>query len=161
MFKFDVLKQHAFSKLGALKHTFGGATTWITLAIFAFSGVSAWNTPTVMIIREYVPWLSLHLFMIACVAGIVFLMWLEHFVVQSSMVLYWARMFWSKKNPLRKYMEGLGLRLDRVSKEQKVMNKKLDGLIKSNDALAEAIEKLDEATDKLNKTAVTHEQEKV
>ncbi len=113
-----LFKQHAFSRLGAFKHTFGGATAWITMAIFLFSGIAAWNTPTMDMVRMYIPWLTFPVFIGIAVSGIAIMMWLEHFIVQSSMVLYWAKMFWNKGNPLRRHQEKMDRKIDQLAKTQ-------------------------------------------
>jgi hypothetical protein len=122
--------------IGALNQLFGAAMGWVSMATFAFSGVAAWNTDTMAMLRDNIPWLNLGLFIGAVVAVIAFAMWLQHKYVQSSTVDYWRKMFY-EDNPS----------LERQKALEKII---IQYVITDEKFREEAIKILDEATKSKN-----------
>ena len=102
--------------LGMYLQTLGGAVGWITLLVFLFSGMSAWSSPTMLVVRGWFPWLNFVILMGAGTVGIFCLQWLQHRYAQPSAMVYWSRMFWEQDNPLRKAIEAQDKRLERIER---------------------------------------------
>jgi hypothetical protein len=109
-------KQKAIPFIGVFKQLFGGAITWATMAIFMFSGMTAWNTPTMDWVRSIIPWLSLPVFITIIVAGIILAMYLEHKFIQPSVMVYWNKMNYDHANPIRKDLKRIEDKIDKLSK---------------------------------------------
>jgi hypothetical protein len=121
-------KQKAIPFIGVFKQLFGGAITWVTMAIFLFSGITVWNTPTMDFLRSIVPWLNLPVFALIVASGLVLVMWSEHKFTQPSVMVYWLKMFWEHSNPMRLFLEEMDKknneRLDRIEKRLDELSKK-------------------------------------
>ncbi len=126
----NLFKQKQIPLLGAINQLVGAALAWASMGAFIFSGITAWNTPTVGIIRSFMPWLNIGLFIAVAMAAIFFIMWLQHKYVQSSTVDYWRKMFYDN-NPSMKRQKAL---------EQIILN----FVIQDDKARAEAKRILDE-----------------
>jgi hypothetical protein len=105
--------------------TLGGAVGWITLLVFLFSGMSAWSSPSMMVARNWLPWLNFAMLMGAGVVGIFCLQWLQHKYAQPSVMVYWSKMFWEQDNPMRKAIEAQEKRLNKIQET-------LDEIIRQN-----------------------------
>ncbi len=115
-----VVKQTPIPFIGVYKQLLGGAMSWVTLLTFAFSGIAAWNTHTMTLVRDAIPWLTLPVF-----AGILTVvlhgtMWLEHKFIQPSVMVYWNKMFYNHGNPIKTELESIGKRLAEI--ERKLAN---------------------------------------
>ncbi len=100
-------KQKPVRFIGVFRQVYGGASTWITLAIFIFSAISAWNTATLALLRGIFPWLNLYAFIGILIVGGVITLWLEYKFVQPSVMVYWNSMFYHHGNPMTKDLEEL------------------------------------------------------
>jgi uncharacterized protein involved in cysteine biosynthesis len=105
-------RQRGFRKLGMFLQTFGGATNWITLAIFLFSGMSAWSSPAMLEIRRWLPWLSFLVFLGIIFIGILVLMWLQHKYAQPSIMVYWNKMWYEQDNPMTADIQAIKKKLE-------------------------------------------------
>ncbi len=94
----NLFKQKPIQLLGAVNQLLGAAIAWASMGTFLFSGIAAWNTPTVGYIRDFAPWLSIWSFIAIVAAGIFFLMFIQHKYVQPSTMDYWGSMFWEEDN---------------------------------------------------------------
>jgi len=104
-------KQKGFRLIGLILQTFGGAMSWVTLAIFLFSGMSAWSSPAMLEVRKWIPWLSFPVFLGLIFAGILVLMWLQHKYAQPSIMVYWNKMFYEQDNPMTKDLKDIKKKL--------------------------------------------------
>lgn len=100
-------KQTPLPFIGTFKQLIGGASTWITLAIFLFSGIAAWNTETMTEVRRVLPWLNFLAFTGIIVGGLVLAMWMEFKFIQPSIMVYWNNLHYSHGNPLLPKIEQL------------------------------------------------------
>ncbi len=115
----NFFKQKPIQLLGAVNQLLGAAIAWASMGTFLFSGIAAWNTPTFGYIRDFFPWLNLGSFIAIVVAGISFLMWVQHKYVQPSIMGYWGSMFWQEANA-KKFVE----RQERIEKMLKELLEK-------------------------------------
>lgn len=116
-----LFRQRHLPFVGVFKMLLSGAVSWITLAIFVFSAISAWNTSTVLNIRFWLPWLNLYVFVGVVVCMIFVAMWLEYKFIQPSVMVFWNRMFYNHGSELRNDVEA-------IKNSQKDIDNKLDTL---------------------------------
>jgi len=107
-------KQVPMRWLGTFRQLFGGAATWITFAILIFTAVTAWNTPTAIVIREYLPWLSLGIFVALIFLAMAVAIWIEHKFIQPAIMLYWNRMHFKHGNPQQEQLDRIEIKLDKL-----------------------------------------------
>lgn len=88
--------RHPIPFIGGFRQLLGGAMSWLTIATFVFSGMAAWNTPTMDAVRGVLPWLNIGVFITIIVMAICFAMWLEHKWFQPSIMSYWGHLFWEE-----------------------------------------------------------------
>lgn len=112
-------KQKSYYILGMLQQVIGGAISWMTMAIFVFTGVTFWNTPTMESVREHLPWLTWWIFALIILAGIFLAMWLQHKFVQPSIMAYWNKMFYEQSNPMTTHLKRIEEKIDKLSKSNK------------------------------------------
>ena len=100
--------------------------TWITAAIFVFSGTTFWDSPTMVDIRSVATWLSLPLFALILFIGLLCIMWIEHKFVQPAIMTYWNKMFYEQDNPMT-------AQLNRIEKLSKDIAERLNALESKKD----------------------------
>jgi len=103
--KNTLTKQIRIPLLGEFRQLVGGAMTWFTFGTFAFAGMAAWDSEVVMVIRRLLPWLTFHVACILIVAAALLAVWVEHKFTQPSIMVYWLKMFWEQRNPMRTFLE--------------------------------------------------------
>lgn len=108
-------KQTPAKFLGILRQLFGGAMTWVTAAIFVFSSITFWDSPTVVEIRTMLAWLSLPIFALLMFSGLLLLMWLEHKFVQPAIMGYWNKMFYEQNNPMTEHLKRIEEKIDKLT----------------------------------------------
>ena len=123
-----IARQVPIRWIGTFRQLFGGASTWITLAVLAFTAITAWNTPTAMIIREYIPWLNLGVFMSIIVLVMVVAVWVEHKFVQPAIMLYWNKMHFTHGNPQQKQLDRIEKKIDELLKAESSDTKEPDNI---------------------------------
>lgn len=106
----NITKQKVIPFIGEFRQLIGGAMTWITLAIFAFTAITAWDSPTIVEIRMMLPWLNMYVSAGFGLFIIVFLVWLEHKYVQISILKYWNKMQY-ETSPMKKDLDAIKERL--------------------------------------------------
>lgn len=95
--------------------------SWVTIFIFIFSGLSAWNTDTMARVRDVFPWLNIGVFAAVVFIGLVIAMWLEHKWFQPSVMAYWNNMFYNQGNEVKTNMENILKKLSELEEEVKEM----------------------------------------
>jgi hypothetical protein len=108
-------KQTPIRVIGVIRQLFGGAMTWVTAAIFVFSGITFWDSPTIIEIRSFMTWLSLPVFALIIAAGLLILMWLEHKFVQPAIMGYWNKMFYEQDNPMTAHLARIERKIDALA----------------------------------------------
>ena len=108
-------KQTPIKFIGVIRQLFGGAMTWVTAAIFVFSGATFWDSSTMVYVRSALPWLSLPLFALSLLVGLVILMWLEHKFVQPAIMSYWNKMFYEQDNPMTEHLKRIEDKIDKLA----------------------------------------------
>lgn len=108
------LAQKHIPIVGVIRQLLGGAMTWITVLIFVFSALSAWNTSTMVTVRSWLPWLNMASFTVILFVGLLVALWLEHKWIQPSVMAYWNHMFYSHNNALRDDQARLEQKVDRI-----------------------------------------------
>lgn len=112
----NLFKQKSYYFIGLLQQVIGGVIGWLTIGIFIFSGITAWDTKTMSDIRTWFPWLTLRIFTLLVVAGCLFLIWLQHKFVQPSIMNYWNKMFYEQANPMTAHLKRIEDKIDALSK---------------------------------------------
>lgn len=110
-------KQTPFRLIGVLRQVYGGAMTWITAAIFVFSGATFWDSSIMVFTRSIFNWLSLPVFALVIFVGITIVMWCEHKFVQPAIMVYWNKMFYEQDNPMTAHLVRLEKKIDAISKK--------------------------------------------
>lgn len=110
------LAQKQIPFIGTFRQLMGGAMTWVTFLIFAFSMLAAWDTGTVKEIRDDLPWLNLVTFIAVTVAALIVAMIVEHKWIQPSVMAYWNQMFYNHGNPIVTDQKRIEEKIDRITK---------------------------------------------
>jgi len=89
--------------------------TWITAAIFVFSGATFWDSSIMLHVRSVLTWLSLPVFAFIIMTGFTVIMWLEHKFVQPAIMCYWNKMFYEQDNPMTEHLKRIESKIDALS----------------------------------------------
>lgn len=108
-------KQTPVKFLGVARQLFGGAMTWVTAAIFVFSGATFWDSSTMGYVRAVFTWLTLPLFALILLVGLAILMWMEHKFVQPAIMGYWNKMFYEQDNPMTAHLKRIEAKIDKLA----------------------------------------------
>jgi len=122
-------KQIRIPLLGELRQLVGGAMTWFTFGTFSFAGLAAWDSSIMLILRGYVPWMNFNIACCMLLAIGLLAVWTEHKFTQPSVMVYWLRMFWEQKNPMRIFLQK---KLKAIEDRQTNIEKLLKELIEKN-----------------------------
>jgi hypothetical protein len=102
MVKSGIFKQKHIPFIGAFNQLLGAAMGWASMGTFVFSAIAAWNTPTVGIIRNLIPWLNIGTFILFIIIIILSAMWIQHKYVLQSTIDYWRGMFYDQNPSLKR-----------------------------------------------------------
>lgn len=106
------LEQKSIPFIGAFKQLIGAALSWLTLLIFFFTAITAWNTSTLERLRSAIPGLNLATFIAAILVGLVIVMFIEHKWIQPSLMVYWNKMFNEQGNAMKQDQDRIEAKLD-------------------------------------------------
>jgi hypothetical protein len=112
-----LLKQKSYYFVGLLQQVVGGVIGWLTIGIFVFSSITAWDTNTMNYVRTILPWLTLGYFALIVAIGCIVLMFLQHKIVQPSIMNYWNKMFYEQNNPMTEHLKRIETKLDKLSEK--------------------------------------------
>lgn len=114
---YRVMRQHSIGKvIGGIKDVALHTAAWVSMVNFAMIGIVAYNTTLREYILEYMPWMTMFIFMgflALCVFLAMIIEW--KFIIPSTWAFRNAQQY-EHQYPIKKDMERLSEKLDRLEK---------------------------------------------